>query len=100
LRNYLDKTYSKLDWDSKIGYVHDVALGLANIHEKNLTHRDLHSGNILKLKSSIAITDMGLCKPADYFSLPNAKNNTYGVLPHLAPEVLRGASYTIFIVLV
>jgi hypothetical protein len=32
---------------------------------------------------------------AYYFPLPNAKNNTYGILPYLAPEVLRGASYTI-----
>jgi serine/threonine protein kinase len=81
LRNYLNKTYSKLDWNSKIGYLHDVSLGLTSIHEKELIHRDLHIGNILKLKSRAVITDMGLCKPANYKVLENSKNNVYGILP-------------------
>ncbi|CAB5377460.1 unnamed protein product [Rhizophagus irregularis] len=34
---------------------------------------------------------MGLCKPANY----NGENNMmYGVLPYLAPEILRGQNYT------
>ena len=33
---------------------------------------------------------MGLCKPAD----DESKNNTYGVLPYIAPEILRGQNYT------
>jgi serine/threonine protein kinase len=94
LRNYLNKTYSKLDWDDKIGSLHDITLGLTSIHEKELIHRDLHINNILKLKSSTAITDMGLCKPADYNPSKNAKNNVYGILPYIAPEILRGGSYT------
>ncbi|GET02549.1 kinase-like domain-containing protein [Rhizophagus clarus] len=94
LRDYLDKTYNKLDWDGKIGHLHDITLGLTCIHEKRLIHRDLHIGNILKLKSNIAITDMGLCKPADYNQLKNAKNNVYGILPYIAPEILRGGNYT------
>ncbi|POG82136.1 kinase-like domain-containing protein, partial [Rhizophagus irregularis DAOM 181602=DAOM 197198] len=35
---------------------------------------------------------MGLCKPADYKE--NTKNKVYGVLPYIAPEVLRGQNYT------
>uniref|UniRef100_U9T742 Protein kinase domain-containing protein n=1 Tax=Rhizophagus irregularis (strain DAOM 181602 / DAOM 197198 / MUCL 43194) TaxID=747089 RepID=U9T742_RHIID len=37
---------------------------------------------------------MGLCKPANYNELENAKNNIYGVLPYIAPEILRGQNYT------
>src|SRR5207249_8209828 len=41
------------------------------------------------------ITDMGLCKPADYNKLENTNNNNvYGVLPYIAPEILRGQNYT------
>uniref|UniRef100_U9TVH6 Protein kinase domain-containing protein n=1 Tax=Rhizophagus irregularis (strain DAOM 181602 / DAOM 197198 / MUCL 43194) TaxID=747089 RepID=U9TVH6_RHIID len=37
---------------------------------------------------------MGLCKPANYNALENVKNNIYGVLPYIAPEILRGKNYT------
>ncbi|CAI2192192.1 16698_t:CDS:1, partial [Funneliformis geosporum] len=38
--------------------------------------------------------DLGLCKPVEYFQ--SFKNNDiYGVLPFVAPEVLRGQPYTL-----
>ncbi|CAB5329196.1 unnamed protein product [Rhizophagus irregularis] len=37
---------------------------------------------------------MGLCKPADYKESESAKNKIYGVLPYIAPEILRGQNYT------
>uniref|UniRef100_U9TFL2 Protein kinase domain-containing protein n=1 Tax=Rhizophagus irregularis (strain DAOM 181602 / DAOM 197198 / MUCL 43194) TaxID=747089 RepID=U9TFL2_RHIID len=72
LRDYLDKNYSILNWDKKIGYLQDAILGLRCIHEKELFHRDLHIGNILKLKYNTVITDMGLCKPANYDASENS----------------------------
>ena len=95
LRNYLDKEYDKLSWDNKFYYLWRIALGLSNIHEKELIHRDLHIGNILSFSgiyiNKTSITDMGLCKPADYNKLENTnKNKIYGVLPYIAPEILRG----------
>jgi serine/threonine protein kinase len=93
LRKYLDISYKFLSWSDKISYLHSIANGLKDIHGKELIHRDLHIGNILKLKYNIAITDMGLCKPADYNASENTKN-VYGVLPYIAPEVLRGQKYT------
>ncbi|POG69535.1 kinase-like domain-containing protein [Rhizophagus irregularis DAOM 181602=DAOM 197198] len=36
---------------------------------------------------------MGLCKPADYNVSENPKISIYGVLPYIAPEVLRGQNY-------
>ncbi|EXX69111.1 Tpk1p [Rhizophagus irregularis DAOM 197198w] len=78
LRDYLDKNY-------------DAIVGLRYIHEKELLHRDLHIGNILKHKYSTVITDMGLCKPANYDA---SENSIYGNLPYIAPEILRGKNYT------
>ncbi|POG54468.1 kinase-like domain-containing protein [Rhizophagus irregularis DAOM 181602=DAOM 197198] len=94
LRNYLDTNYSKLNWGDKINYLHSIAHGLKNIHEIELIHRDLHIGNILRLKNLTCITDMGLCKPADYNTSENAKSKIYGILPYIAPEILRGQNYT------
>src|SRR5256885_13038784 len=38
---------------------------------------------------------MELCRPADYNKLENTNNNKiYGVLPYIAPEILRGQNYT------
>ncbi|EXX71310.1 kinase-like domain-containing protein [Rhizophagus irregularis DAOM 181602=DAOM 197198] len=91
LRDYLDKNYNILNWDKKIGYLQDAILGLKCIHEKELFHRDLHIGNILKLKHNTVITDMGLCKPANYGA---SETLIYGNLPYIAPEILRGQKYT------
>ncbi|RIA81905.1 kinase-like domain-containing protein [Glomus cerebriforme] len=92
LRNYLDK-YVKLSWFDKINNLFWIAEGLKLIHANKLIHRDLHIGNIL-YTSNACITDMGLCKPADYIATENTKNSTYGVLPYIAPEILRGQNYT------
>src|SRR5438094_3718184 len=38
---------------------------------------------------------MGLCKPADYNKLENTNNNKiYGVVPYIAPVILRRQNYT------
>ena len=94
LRNYLDKKYDKLSWKTKLEYLYYIAYGIYGIHEKELIHRDLHIGNILSFPYA-CINDMGLCKPADYNKLENTNNkNIYGVLPYIAPEILRGQNYT------
>jgi serine/threonine protein kinase len=95
LRKYLDINYNELSWNKKFNCLHSIAHGLRNIHEKELIHRDLHIGNILRLKNLTCITDMGLCKPADYIASENTtKYKIYGILPYIAPEILRGQSYT------
>ncbi|EXX51419.1 Ypk2p [Rhizophagus irregularis DAOM 197198w] len=94
LRNYLDKEHNNLNWNKMFEYLQYIIVGLKCIHEKELIHRDLHIGNILKFKYKSAITDMGLCKPANYNELEDMKNKIYGVLPYIAPEILRGQNYT------
>jgi serine/threonine protein kinase len=88
LRNYLDT--NKRSWSCKIDDLYHIACGLNRIHKNELIHRDLHIGNILKTHIA-CITDMGLCKPADY---NDTKKSIYGVLPYVAPEILRGQNYT------
>src|ERR1700728_2888463 len=51
-------------------------------------------GNILSEDIGYAIIkDLGLCKPANEKSEKSEKS-IYGVLPYVAPEVLRGKEYT------
>ncbi|GBB94862.1 hypothetical protein RclHR1_02430003 [Rhizophagus clarus] len=63
---------------------------LEAIHKSDLVHGDLHDGNIL-FNGDPLISDFGLCKPVNQ---PNVKEETYGVMPYMAPEVLRGKPYT------
>ncbi|RGB31029.1 kinase-like domain-containing protein, partial [Rhizophagus diaphanus] len=73
----------------------DIALGLKDIHDKGLIHHDFHCGNILSdFEQDAYITDLGLCQPANVKSLQNSNKKIYGVLPYVAPEVLRGKGYT------
>src|SRR6516162_3750776 len=61
---------------------------------QKLIHRDFHCGNILSIYTDrSSITDLGLCKPANKKSEETGKQ-IYGVLPYVAPEVLRGKEYT------
>jgi len=90
LRKYLDNDYDKLDIGYKLSQLLTIAKALNSIHDKNLIHQDLHSGNILKDNYYSYITDLGLSRPVD----EQDKGKIYGVLPYIAPEVLRGQPYT------
>ena len=59
-----------------------------------MVHRDFHIGNILLAynnnNSRSFISDMGLCGEVGNVDA----TKIYGVLPYVAPEVLRGKHYT------
>jgi serine/threonine protein kinase len=81
----------------KVRRLGEITGGLSSIHYQNLIHRDFHSGNILnkldnhtrQVKSYIA--DLGLSCPINH---QKQKEQIFGVLPYVAPEVLRGQPYT------
>src|SRR6266540_3512996 len=92
LRHYLDKNYYSMSSEEKLYILHKIAKGLHNIHKQGLVHRDFHSGNILKgIKFEALITDLGLSRLADQIQNDDVVN---GVLPYVAPEVLRKEKYT------
>jgi serine/threonine protein kinase len=93
MRQYLKSNYNEIGLYEKFQLILNTTKGLKDIHSKGFIHKDLHSGNILMSNASkdyCYITDLGLCKPAD----DRDKNNIYGVLPYIAPEVIRGQRYT------
>ncbi|UZO14976.1 uncharacterized protein OCT59_006415 [Rhizophagus irregularis] len=67
-----------------------ICSALVQIHDNNLVHRDLHSGNVLRRSDTKwFISDLGLCGPAD-----KPPTSIYGNLPYIAPEVLRLDRFT------
>jgi len=94
LQNYLTKDFKFLEWKDKIIILYNIIKGLKDIHENKIIHHDLHSGNILQEDKWIScIADLGLSCPASQSLSPN-KNNICGVLPYIAPEVLKKKPYT------
>ena len=96
LRQYLNNSFNSMNWGKKLRILFQIARGLNEIHGNKLIHHDFHCGNILN--SSISsnnnctyITDLGLCQPANE---KHPQSGIYGVLPYVAPEVLRGKEYT------
>src|ERR1051325_804245 len=72
--------------------LYGAAESLSILHECNFVHGDFHSGNLLLMGHEfVGISDFGLSKPADK---PTKSEDICGVLPYMAPEVLRGKPYT------
>ena len=91
LSQYLKSNYNKLNLFDKLKSLYFLAQGLKEIHNKGFIHKDLHSGNILSDDEYCYITDLGLCKPVNE---QDEVKKIHGVLPYIAPEVLRGKTYT------
>jgi len=91
LRQYLQNNYKELKLEDKIKQLYNIANGLGFIHKAGLIHRDFHPGNILSDNGRFFITDLGLSKPVKE---QEYEERVYGVLPYVAPEVLRDKFYT------
>ncbi|GBB87806.1 hypothetical protein RclHR1_01430015 [Rhizophagus clarus] len=101
MRKFIKEKHNILNWRYIIKMLKDISNGLYTVHSKEHHHKDFHSGNILininyrtifgntTIKS--VISDFGLCCPANQNS---ADKSLYGVLPFVAPEVLRGGEFT------
>ncbi|PKC73250.1 kinase-like protein, partial [Rhizophagus irregularis] len=86
-----------MNWKQRLHILYKIISGLNEIHSHNLIHCDFHDGNILchndkeNEEDKFYISDLGLCQPVKLFF---KKYDIYGVIPFMAPEVLRGKSYT------
>ena len=89
LRKYLNQSDTK-NYELKIDKLLYIARRLLDIHNAGKVHKDFHSGNIL-FGNGVYISDLGMCQPANNEA---KKEGIYGVLPYMAPEVLRGCQYT------
>ena len=89
--NWLNENFGVFNWKGKLLLLWNIIIGLKEIHQIKMVHRDFHTGNILiKEANHPLISDMGLCGKVGIMD----KTKIYGVMPYLAPEVLRGESYT------
>ncbi|PKK63269.1 kinase-like protein, partial [Rhizophagus irregularis] len=89
MRNYLNQHENHISCELKIDHLLHISRGLLHIHNSDIIHRDLHSGNIL-FDGTPYISGLGSCQPVNY----KGQIIVYGILPYVAPEVLRRYEYT------
>uniref|UniRef100_U9USF7 Protein kinase domain-containing protein n=1 Tax=Rhizophagus irregularis (strain DAOM 181602 / DAOM 197198 / MUCL 43194) TaxID=747089 RepID=U9USF7_RHIID len=67
LREYLQQNHNNLKWKERIQIIRNITFSLSEIHQENVIHRDLHSGNILfgTISQLFKLSDFGFCRPAD-----------------------------------
>jgi serine/threonine protein kinase len=91
LNKWIIENNNKFNWSYKLLSLWNIVRGLKEIHKKKLVHRDFHTGNILVRNEYWPyISDMGLCGKVD--DIDGTK--VFGVMPYVAPEVLKGEKYT------
>ncbi|GES75674.1 kinase-like domain-containing protein [Rhizophagus clarus] len=89
LNNY---HFYNIEWSKKLKILRFIAEGLNYLHSQKIIHQDLHSGNILcENEDNLVISDFGISKS----SMESANDNErYGIIPYMAPEILKGKCYT------
>lgn len=86
IRKNLDFS-NKLDYAWRLKSLHDIAVGLKQLHQIEVSHQDLKPSNILVFKSESKLGDLGrsMCKDIDgpYNKMPFSGDYTYA-----PPEIM------------
>jgi serine/threonine-protein kinase len=79
-----------LPLNDAINYASQIATGLQAAHEKDITHRDIKSANIMVTdKGQVKIMDFGLAKLGNR-SMLTKEGRTLGTAAYMSPEQARG----------
>jgi len=77
----------KLDFAWRLNSLHDIVIGLNQLHHIEVSHQDLKPSNILLFKNESKIGDLGrsICKAIEG---PHSKSNFAGDLNYAPPEIM------------
>src|SRR5688572_13235444 len=93
--SYWIKNYGDFKWSTKVELLKRIIDGLQHIHDEQMVHRNLHTGTILFKDPKfidLCISGMGSSRKVD--EIYDHESKIYGVMPYVAPEVLKGKPYT------
>ncbi len=84
-------------FNTAVELIHDIALGVQEIHRAGLVHRDLTPANVLihtEVNGKLVpkVTDFGLAKRLDTFTGGTLVGTAMGTPTYAAPEQLKDAS--------
>ncbi|RGB28638.1 kinase-like domain-containing protein [Rhizophagus diaphanus] len=86
LDTYLRRNFDKLEWNDKYRFALQLASAVACIHECDIIHRDLHSGNVFVHQKKLKLADFGLSR-----KIAASSNNikVFGSIPYIDPKGLE-----------
>ncbi|TCD61804.1 hypothetical protein EIP91_007890 [Steccherinum ochraceum] len=94
IRQYRDQLYGHSGFDEvalaadALRWLHEIAGGIAYLHQEGIVHGDLHGGNILiDTKGNVKLTDFGMALIADATSYNYASVHGGGAMRWQAPEL-------------
>jgi len=90
LDKYIQSHPGQVSYRMRIDWVREVAEGMAYLHSKDITHRDLKLSNLLlDAELHVKVADLGTAAISS-----NQKHRTRaGTVDHSAPEMLEGRPY-------
>ncbi|GBC02776.1 hypothetical protein RclHR1_04810007 [Rhizophagus clarus] len=92
LRSFLSNNFNNILWKDKLYLLYKLITDLNYLHKLSYFHKDFHSGNILLIDDWSYISDFGL---SGLSNKQKSNNEICGVLPYIAPEVLKEKPYTL-----
>ncbi|RHZ87498.1 hypothetical protein Glove_34g34 [Diversispora epigaea] len=92
LYQYLDEAKGILCWRDIIDMLWGISEGLEKIHKEGFYHGNLHGGNLL-IENEPESVDVRIADIGIHGSV-NQTTTRYGVLPFVAPEILKDLPYT------
>lgn len=89
LRQYMQR-HPGLAWRDTMALAHQLAIGLREIHEAHVLHRDVKPDNAIVTPSGVKVIDFGISEPAvDSTTAVESIVAVAGTLAYMAPEVIR-----------
>ncbi|CAB4391320.1 unnamed protein product [Rhizophagus irregularis] len=88
LQTYLKGNFNELTWEDKYKLAYQLVDAVSYLHDEEIVHQDLHSGNILIHQNTIKLSDFGLSKRIKEVS-EQEKSNLFEIVPYIDPKWLN-----------
>ena len=92
LRNYIQKT-SPISETECLEIMEQICAGLKFLHDQNIMHRDIKTGNIFLQGNVVKLGDLALLRLLENPAIVGKITKKVGTLAYMSPEMIASKSY-------